>query len=131
MIRQIPLNLKKKLKKKVLQLNTIKEEVNAVKEVEKIVPEENGAAENIVVIEVVVTIIKDHKRMMMVLLFRQMRNKNLVEEVATVVTEVETEVVIEEIKAIEVVSVKVPEVEIAQEKRAQLNPLNNSKISNE
>jgi hypothetical protein len=131
MIRQIPLNLKKKLKKKVLQLNTIKEEVNAVKEVEKIVPEENGAAENIVVIEVVVTIIKDHKRMMMVLLFRQMRNQNLVEEVATVVTEVETEVVIEEIKAIEVVSVKVPEVEIAQEKRAQLNPLNNSKISNE
>jgi hypothetical protein len=131
MIRQIPLNLKKKLKKKVLQLNTIKEEVNAVKEVEKIVPEENGAAENIVVIEVVVTIIKDHKRMMMVLLFRQMRNQNLEEEVATVVIEAETEVVKEETKAIEVVSVKVPEEEIAQEKREQLNPLNNSKISNE
>ena len=115
----------------MLQLNTIKKEVNAVKEAEKIVLEENGAAENIVVTEVVVTIIKDHKRMMMVLLFRQMRNQNLEEEVATVVIEAETEVVKEETKAIEVVSVKVPEEEIAQEKREQLNPLNNSKISNE
>lgn len=106
--------------------------MNAVKEVEKIVVEVNGAVENIVVIEVVVTIIKDQKRMMMVLLFRQMRNQNLDRtEVATVDQEVEKEVVKEEIKVIEVVNVKVPEVEIAQEKRAQLNLLNNSKISNE
>lgn len=131
MIRQIPLKQKKNKKKKEVQLNTIKEEVNAVKEVEKIVAEVNGAVK-IVEIEVVVTIIRHQKRMMMVLLFKQMRNQNLVRtEVVTVDQEAETEEVKEVIKAIEVVNVMVPEVEIAQEKRAQPNLLNNSKISNE
>ena len=114
-----------------VQLNTIKEVVNAVKEVEKIVAEVNGAVK-IVEIEVVVTIIRHQKRMMMVLLFKQMRNQNLVRtEVVTVDPEAEIEEVKEVIKAIEVVNVMVPEVEIAQEKRAQPNLLNNSKISNE
>lgn len=131
MIRQIPLKQKKNKKKMEVQLNTIKEVVNAVKEVEKIVAEVNGAVK-IVEIEVVVTIIRHQKRMMMVLLFKQMRNQNLVRtEVVTVDPEAEIEEVKEVIKAIEVVNVMVPEVEIAQEKRAQPNLLNNSKISNE
>ena len=131
MIRQILLKQKKNKQKMEVQLNTIKEEVNAVKEVEKIVAEVNGAVK-IVEIEVVVTIIRHQKRMMMVLLFKQMRNQNLVRtEVVTVDPEAEIEEVKEVIKAIEVVNVMVPEVEIAQEKRAQPNLLNNSKISNE